>query len=99
MRCAIYTRVSTDEQARPEYSSLETQAELCQHYIQVHREEGWAVGGVYEDAGLSGKDLKRPALQSLLGEVRRGQVDVVVTYKLDRLSRSLKDFYVVWEVL
>ena len=99
MRCAIYTRVSTDEQAQPEYSSLQLQAELCQHYIQVHREEGWAVGGVYEDAGLSGKDLKRPALQSLLGEVRRGQVDVVVTYKLDRLSRSLKDFYVVWEVL
>ena len=99
MRCAIYTRVSTDEQARLEYSSLETQAEICEHYVQVHREEGWSVTGVYEDAGLSGKDLRRPVLQRLLGDVRRGDIDVVIGYKLDRISRSLKDFYEVWEVI
>ena len=66
MRCAIYTRVSTDEQTQPEYNSLQTQAEICEHYIQVQREHGWVVADVYEDAGFSGKDLKRPALQRLL---------------------------------
>jgi len=99
MRCAIYTRVSTDEQAQPEYNSLQLQAELCQHYIEVQREQGWVVAGVYEDSGFSGKDLKRPALQRLLRDVRRGEIQVVVAYKLDRISRSLRDFYEFWGVL
>jgi DNA invertase Pin-like site-specific DNA recombinase len=99
MRCAIYTRVSTDEQAQPEYNSLQLQAELCQHYIEVQREQGWVVAGVYEDSGFSGKDLKRPALQRLLRDVHRGEIQVVVAYKLDRISRSLRDFYEFWGVL
>lgn len=99
MRCAIYTRVSTDEQAQPNYNSLQLQAELCEHYLEVHREQGWVVAGLYEDAGYSGKDLNRPALQRLLRDVRRGDVQVVVAYKLDRVSRSLRDFYEFWGVL
>jgi site-specific DNA recombinase len=99
MRCAIYTRVSTDEQAQPEYNSLQLQAELCQHYIEVQREQGWMVAGVYEDSGFSGKDLKRPALQRLLRDIRRGDIQIVVAYKLDRISRSLRDFYEFWGVL
>jgi site-specific DNA recombinase len=99
MRCAIYTRVSTDEQAESEYSSLDTQREICEHYVQVQREKGWQVVEVYEDAGFSGKDLERPAIHRLLADARQGKLDVVVTYKLDRISRSLRDFYGFWEVL
>lgn len=93
MRCAIYVRVSTDEQAQPEYNSLQLQAELYQHYIAVQREQGWVVAEVYEDSGFSGKDLKRPALQRLLRGVRRGEIQVVIVYRLDRLSRLSRHFY------
>ncbi len=99
MRCAIYTRVSTDEQARSEYSSLERQKEVCASYIEIQKEKGWHLAGVYEDGGYSGKDLSRPGLQELLQDVRDRKIDVVVTYKIDRISRSLKDFYEFWEVL
>ena len=99
MRCAIYTRVSTDEQAMSEYSSLRRQEEICRNYIDIHTEKGWKVAGVYEDAGYSGKDFQRPGIQELMEEVRGGNVDVIVTYKIDRISRSLKDFYDLWEVL
>jgi DNA invertase Pin-like site-specific DNA recombinase len=99
MRCAIYTRVSTDEQARSEYSSLERQKEVCASYIEIQKEEGSHLAGVYEDGGYSGKDLSRPGLQELLQDVRDRKIDVVVTYKIDRISRSLKDFYEFWEVL
>ena len=92
MRCGIYTRVSTDEQARPDYNSLATQAEICRHYAEVQREQGWEVVGVYEDSGFSGKDLDRPAIRRLLSDVRQGRLDVVIAYKLDRISRSLRDF-------
>ena len=81
MRCAIYTRVSTDEQAQAEYSSLQTQQEICEHYIQVQREKRWELAEVYEDPGYSGKDLDRPAIQRLLQDVRQGKVDVVVAYR------------------
>ena len=74
MRCAVYTRVSTDEQAQPDYNSLQLQAELCQHYIEVQREQGWTVAGVYEDAGFSGKDLDRPALQRIIGRPIGGRI-------------------------
>src|ERR1035437_5239723 len=97
MRCAIYTRVSTDEQAQLAYSSLDTQREICEHYVEVQRERGWIVSGVYEDAGFSGKDLHRPGIQRLLADVRNGTVDVVMAYKIDRISRSLRDFYALWE--
>lgn len=99
MRCAIYTRVSTEEQTQPPYSSLQTQQEICEHYIEVQREKSWQMADVYEDAGYSGKDLDRPAMQRLLYHVTQGKLDVVIAYKLDRISRSLKDFYDLWEVL
>ncbi len=99
LRCAIYTRVSTDEQARSEYSSLDRQQEICRKYIDIQAEKGWVVAGVYDDPGYSGKDFNRPGIRELLEDVRAGRVNVVVTYKIDRISRSLKDFYDFWEVL
>ncbi len=99
MRCAIYTRVSTDEQANKEFSSLESQREICEHYIQVQREKGWILAGIYEDPGYSGKDLERPGMQELLADAKLGKIDCVVTYKIDRIARSLRDFYKFWEVL
>ncbi|MDP2674623.1 MAG: recombinase family protein, partial [Dehalococcoidia bacterium] len=99
MRCAIYTRVSTDEQARSKYSSLERQKEVCVSYIDIQKEKDWRFAGVYEDGGYSGKDLSRPGLQELLQDIKDRKIDVVVTYKIDRISRSLKDFYGFWEVL
>ncbi len=99
MRCAIYTRVSTDEQARSEYSSLDRQREVCAAYVDIHREKGWHLVQVYEDGGYSGKDLNRPGLQELVQDLSEGKIDAIVTYKIDRISRSLKDFYDFWEVL
>lgn len=99
MRCAIYTRVSTDEQARSDYSSLDRQREICESYINIFREQGWKVAGVYEDGGFSGKDLNRPQLQEMVDDLKAGKLDAIVTYKIDRISRSLKDFYDFWEVL
>ncbi len=99
MRCAIYTRVSTDEQATSEYSSLRRQEEVCRNYIDIHAEKGWKAAGLYEDGGYSGKDFHRPAIRELLEDVRNRKVDVIVTYKIDRISRSLKDFYEFWETL
>lgn len=99
MRCAIYTRVSTDEQARSDYSSLDRQHEVCTSYINLHREDGWKEAEVYVDAGYSGKDLNRPAFQRMVADLAAGRIDVVLTYKIDRVSRSLKDFYDFWEVL
>ncbi len=99
VRCAIYTRVSTDDQARGDYSSLDTQRDICQHAIAVHRHEGWSATHFFDDAGFSGKNLQRPGIQALLQEVRAGQIKVVVTYKLDRITRYLPDFYALWKVL
>ncbi len=99
MRCAVYTRVSTDEQALSEYSSLRRQEEVCRNYVDIQAEKGWIVAGVYEDAGYSGKDFQRPGIQELMEDVRARKVDVILTYKIDRISRSLKDFYELWEVL
>ena len=99
MRCAIYTRVSTDEQARSEYSSLDRQREICASYIDIQKEKDWRLSGVYEDGGYSGKDLHRPGIQELVQDIKDDKIDVMVTYKIDRISRSLKDFYDFWEVL
>lgn len=99
VRCAIYTRVSTDDQAQGEYSSLKAQKDICEHYISIHREEGWASALYFEDAGFSGSNMDRPGIKALLGEVRAGNIDMIVVYKLDRISRSLKEFYDFWETL
>ncbi len=99
VRCAIYTRVSTDDQARGEYNSLESQRDICEHAIAVHAHEGWKTTLYLDDPGYSGKNLERPGMQALIQEVKAGQVDVVVAYKLDRITRYLPDFYEFWKVL
>ena len=92
-RCAIYTRKSTDVRHDRDFSSLESQRETCSAYIRSQRHKGWIEApDLYEDVAQSGGTLVRPALQRLLDAVERGHVDVVVIYKIDRLTRSLRDF-------
>ena len=93
MRCAIYTRKSTEEGLTQEFNSLEAQRECCQAYIQSQRAQGWTVlAQPYDDGGFTGANLNRPAMQQLLRDVEAGGIDAVVIYKVDRLSRSLFDF-------
>jgi DNA invertase Pin-like site-specific DNA recombinase len=92
-RCAIYTRKSTDEGLEQEFNSLNAQRESCEAYIASQKAQGWtALRESYDDGGFSGGTLERPALQRLLRDIEAGNVDVVVVYKIDRLSRSLLDF-------
>jgi DNA invertase Pin-like site-specific DNA recombinase len=93
LRCAVYTRKSTDEGLEKEFNSLDAQREACEAYIASQRSEGWVlVQDRYDDGGVSGGTLERPALKRLLADIEGGLVDVVVVYKIDRLSRSLMDF-------
>ncbi|MBU8541829.1 recombinase family protein [Falsiroseomonas tokyonensis] len=93
LRCAVYTRKSTDEGLEKEFNSLEAQRAACEAYIASQRPEGWVlVHDRYDDGGVSGGTLDRPALKRLLADIESGLVDVVVVYKVDRLSRSLMDF-------
>jgi DNA invertase Pin-like site-specific DNA recombinase len=93
VRCAIYTRKSSDEGLDQEFNSLNAQRESCEAYILSQKAEGWsALRDQYDDGGYSGGTLERPALQRLLKDIEAGRVDVVVVYKIDRLSRSLMDF-------
>jgi DNA invertase Pin-like site-specific DNA recombinase len=93
LRCAVYTRKSTDEGLEKEFNSLDAQRESCEAYIASQRSEGWVlVPDRYDDGGVSGGTLDRPALKRLLGDIETVLVDVVVVYKIDRLSRSLMDF-------
>lgn len=99
VRCAIYTRKSTDEGLTQEFNSLDAQREAAQAYIASQRHEGWvAVPGSYDDGGFSGGNMERPALRHLLADIDAGLVDCVVVYKVDRLSRSLLDFARMMEV-
>jgi site-specific DNA recombinase len=99
VRCAIYTRVSTDERLDMEFNSLDAQREAALAYIQSQKHERWIlVGDRYDDGGFSGGSMDRPALQRLLRDVESGVVDVIVVYKVDRLSRSLTDFARIVEV-
>jgi site-specific DNA recombinase len=99
IRCAIYTRKSTEEGLEQGFNSLDAQREACAAYVTSQKAEGWtAVAGRYDDGGYSGGTLQRPALQRLLSDIERGDVDVVVVYKIDRLSRSLMDFAKLVEV-
>ncbi len=92
-RCAIYTRKSTDEGLDQEYNSLEAQRDAGLAFIASQRHEGWiAIDDGYDDGGFSGGNANRPALKRLLADVESGRIDVVVVYKIDRLSRSLSDF-------
>ena len=93
LRCAIYTRKSSEEGLDMEFNSLDAQREACEAYIASQRSEGWAaIREPYNDGGVSGGTLDRPALQRLLADVEAGLIDVIVVYKIDRLSRSLMDF-------
>jgi site-specific DNA recombinase len=93
LRCAIYTRKSTEHNLDLEFNSLHAQREACEAYIKSQANEGWRlVHHRFDDGAFSGASLERPALQELLREVRAGKVDVIVVYKVDRLTRSLSDF-------
>jgi hypothetical protein len=98
-RCAIYTRKSSEEGLEQDFNSLHAQREACDAFIKSQQGEGWRlVKTAYDDGGLSGGTMERPALQRLLDDIREGQVDVVVVYKVDRLTRSLADFAKMVEV-
>ena len=99
LRCAVYTRKSSEEGLDMEFNSLDAQREACEAYVASQRAEGWVlVPDRYDDGGVSGATLERPALKRLLRDVEQGLVDVVVVYKIDRLSRSLLDFSRLVEV-
>lgn len=99
VRCAIYTRKSSEEGLDMEFNSLDAQREACAAYILSQKPEGWvAVADRYDDGGISGGTLERPALKRLIADIEFGKVDVVVVYKIDRLSRSLMDFAKLVEV-
>src|SRR6266850_566114 len=93
VRCAIYTRVSTDQGLEQDFNSLDAQYDASQAYIRSQAHAGWTlVRSKYDDGGFSGGNTDRPALQRLLDGVRGGKIDVIVVYKVDRLTRSLADF-------
>ncbi|OYW53881.1 MAG: resolvase [Hyphomicrobium sp. 32-62-53] len=99
LRCAIYTRKSSEEGLDMEYNSLDAQRDACAAYIASQRSEGWVgLAASYDDGGFSGGTLERPALQRLLSDIAARRVDVIVVYKIDRLSRSLMDFAKLVEV-
>src|SRR5882762_8745034 len=98
-RCAIYTRKSSEEGLEQEFNSLHAQREACEAFIKSQRHEGWTcLPQAYDDGGLSGATLDRPALQQLLADIQAGKIDAVVTYKVDRLTRSLADFAKIVEI-
>jgi site-specific DNA recombinase len=100
LRCAVYTRKSTEEGLDQAFNSLDAQREACEAYIVSQRHEGWSlVKAAYDDGGFSGGSMERPALKRLLADVEAGKVDVIVVYKVDRLTRALADFAKIVEVL
>ena len=100
VRCAIYTRKSSEEGLEQEFNSLQAQREACEAFIDSQRHEGWiCVRTGYDDGGVSGATMDRPALQQLLADIAAGRIDTVVVYKIDRLTRSLADFAKIVEIL
>src|SRR5665213_1978907 len=99
-RCAVYTRKSSEEGLEQEFNSLHAQREACEAFIKSQRGEGWkALPTAYDDGGISGGTMDRPGLQRLLDDVDAGRIDVIVVYKVDRLTRSLMDFSKIVERL
>jgi DNA invertase Pin-like site-specific DNA recombinase len=93
LRCAIYTRKSSEEGLEQDFNSLDAQREACAAFIVSQKHEGWTtLPEMYDDGGFSGATMERPAFQRLLADVGEGKIDVVVVYKVDRLTRSLSDF-------
>lgn len=100
IRCAVYTRKSSEEGLEQAFNSLDAQREACEAYIVSQRHEGWTlVKTAYDDGGCSGGSMERPALQRLLADVEASKVDVIVVYKVDRLTRALSDFARIVEIL
>jgi len=92
-RCAIYTRKSSEEGLEQDFNSLHAQREACEAFIRSQAGEGWRLlKNAYDDGGLSGATMERPALQRLMADIGQGLVDAVVVYKVDRLTRALTDF-------
>src|SRR6516225_11699518 len=92
-RCAIYTRKSSEEGLEQQFNSLAAQREACEAYIRSQRHEGWILARTrYDDGGFSGGTIERPGLQALLADIHAARIDIVVVYKVDRLTRSLADF-------
>jgi site-specific DNA recombinase len=93
VRCAIYTRKSTEQGLEQDFNSLDAQYDAAQAYIRSQAHAGWTpLRAKYDDGGFSGGNTDRPALQRLLDDVRAGKIDLIVVYKVDRLTRSLADF-------
>jgi len=100
IRCAIYTRKSTEEGLEQEFNSLDAQREAAEAYITSQRHEGWVcLPQKYDDGGYTGGNMERPALRRLMADIEAKHIDAVVVYKVDRLSRSLLDFSRIMEVL
>jgi DNA invertase Pin-like site-specific DNA recombinase len=100
IRCAIYTRKSTEEGLEQDYNSLHAQRDACAAYVMSQAGEGWTLlPDIYDDGGFSGGNMERPALKRLMADVEAGRIDVVVVYKVDRLTRALTDFSKIVEVL
>jgi site-specific DNA recombinase len=98
-RCAVYTRKSSEEGLEQEFNALHAQREACEAFIRSQRGEGWRlIETAYDDGGLSGGTLERPALQRLFADIAQHRVDIVVVYKVDRLTRSLMDFAKIVEL-
>ena len=98
-RCAIYTRKSSEEGLEQDFNSLDAQRESCEAFILSQKHEGWiALPEMYDDGGVSGATMERPALKRLLSDIEAGRIDTVVVYKVDRLTRSLGDFAKIVEV-
>jgi DNA invertase Pin-like site-specific DNA recombinase len=95
-QCAIYTRVSTDIQAEKEFSSCEAQEEKIRAFVKS--QDNWQIYKVYSDPGYTGANTNRPALQELLEDIKEKKIDIVLAYKIDRLTRSPKDFYQLIEI-
>jgi DNA invertase Pin-like site-specific DNA recombinase len=100
VRCAVYTRKSSEEGLEQSFNSLDAQREACHAYIMSQRQEGWrAIDAQYDDGGYSGGTMERPGVRRLFDDIRGGKVDVIVVYKVDRLTRSLADFAKMIEIL
>lgn len=99
VNCAIYTRVSVDEGIETQsYSTLDNQRDSCAAFIESQKSKGWKAFKVYEDSGQSGGSLNRPALKQLIHDIERGQIQNIIVYKIDRLTRNHKDFYALLEI-
>ena len=100
LRCAVYTRKSSEEGLEQTFNSLHAQREACEAFVKSQQHEGWVLDPTpYDDGAYSGGNLQRPALQALMAEIKAGRIDIVVVYKVDRLTRSLADFAKIVDIL